>query len=43
MTRYRGKLAIRATPNPGFRRVDAIVLNESEQTILVLSTILGRN
>ena len=40
---YRGKLAIRATPNPGFRRVDAIVLDESEQTILVLSTILGRN
>ncbi|MCI4429205.1 MAG: type II secretion system minor pseudopilin GspI [Burkholderiales bacterium] len=38
---YRGKLAIRATPNPRFRRVDAIVLDESEQTILVLSTILG--
>ena len=39
---YRGKLVIRPTPNPNFRRVDAKVLDESEQTILTVSTILGR-
>jgi len=39
---YRGKLIVRATPNPNFRRVDAKVLDESDQTILVVSTILGR-
>ncbi|MFZ2649952.1 MAG: type II secretion system minor pseudopilin GspI [Burkholderiaceae bacterium] len=39
---YRGKLAVRSTPNPNFRRVDAIVLDEAEQTILSVSTILGR-
>ena len=39
---YRGKLVSRPTPNPNFRRVDAKVLDESEQTILTLSTILGR-
>lgn len=39
---YRGKLVVRSTPNPNFRRVDAQVLDESEQTILSVSTILGR-
>jgi general secretion pathway protein I len=39
---YRGKLEIRATPNPNFRRVDAKLLDESDQTILIVSTILGR-
>jgi general secretion pathway protein I len=39
---YRGKLLIRPTPNPNFRRVDAKVLDESEQTIVSVSTILGR-
>jgi general secretion pathway protein I len=39
---YRGKLAVRATPNPNFRRVDAQVLDEFDQTLLVVSTILGR-
>ena len=39
---YRGKLAVRATPNPNFRRVDAKVHDEADQPILTLSTILGR-
>ena len=40
---YAGKLNVRATPNPNFRRVDARVLDENGQTILLLSTILGRS
>ena len=40
---YAGKLNVRATPNPNFRRVDARLLDESGQTILLLSTILGRS
>ena len=39
---FRGRLAVRPTPNPNFRRVDAKVLDDSDQTILVVSTILGR-
>jgi general secretion pathway protein I len=39
---YRGKLVIRPTPNPNFRRVDAQVSNEAGQYILGVSTILGR-
>jgi general secretion pathway protein I len=39
---YRGKLVVRPTPNPNFRRVDAKVLDEADQTILIVSTILGR-
>ncbi len=39
---FRGKLAVRPTPNPNFRRVDAQVLDEADQIILVVSTILGR-
>ncbi len=39
---FRGRLAVRSTPNPNFRRVDAKVLDDSDQTILVVSTILGR-
>ena len=39
---YRGKLIVRPTPNPNFRRVDAKLLDESDQPILTLSTILGR-
>ncbi len=40
---YAGKLAVQATPNPNFRRVDARILDDSGQTILLLSTILGRS
>ncbi len=40
---YAGKLDVRTTPNPNFRRVDARMVDESGRTILLLSTILGRS
>jgi general secretion pathway protein I len=39
---YRGKLVIRPTPNPNFRRVDATMSNEAGQPVLTLSTVLPR-
>jgi general secretion pathway protein I len=39
---YPGKLIVRTTPNPNFRRVDAQVLDESGRQLVLLSTILGR-
>jgi general secretion pathway protein I len=39
---YAGKLIVRPTPNPNFRRVDAQVLDDSGRQILILSTVLGR-
>lgn len=39
---YRGKLVVRPTPNPNFRRVDAQVSNDAGQFVLSLSTVLGR-
>jgi general secretion pathway protein I len=39
---FNGKLIVRTTPNPNFRRVDAQVLDDSGTTLLLLSTILGR-
>ena len=38
---YNGKLIVRNTPNPNFRRVDARILDDSGTTLLLLSTILG--
>ena len=40
---YAGKLSVRNTPNPNFRRVDARVVDDNGVTILLLSTILGRS
>ncbi len=40
---YPGKLVVRPTPNPNFRRVDAQVFDPDGQPILLLSTILGRS
>lgn len=37
-----GRLLVRPTPNLNFRRVDAQVMDESQQTIVKLSTILPR-
>ena len=37
-----GKLIVRPTPNPNFRRVDAQVFNEVGEPLLTLSTVLGR-
>ena len=39
---YSGKLIVRPTPNPNFRRVDAQVFNEVGDPLLTLSTVLGR-
>jgi general secretion pathway protein I len=39
---YRGKLVTRPTPNPGFRRVDAVVSDESGHVLVTLSTVLAR-
>ena len=39
---YAGKLIVRPTPNPNFRRVDARILDADGLQILLLSTILGR-
>jgi len=39
---YAGKLIVRPTPNPNFRRVDARLLDADARQILLLSTILGR-
>lgn len=39
---YAGKLVVRPTPNPNFRRVDAIVSDEAGQPLLTLSTVMSR-
>ena len=39
---YAGKLVTRPTPNPNFRRVDAVVSDEQGHQLLTLSTVLGR-
>jgi general secretion pathway protein I len=39
---YRGRLVTRPTPNPNFRRVDALVLDGGGTPLLTLSTVLGR-
>jgi general secretion pathway protein I len=40
--RYAGKLLVRPTPNPNFRRVDAAVSDEAGQPLLTVSTVLPR-
>ncbi|GMV46796.1 MAG: hypothetical protein AMXMBFR66_21940 [Pseudomonadota bacterium] len=39
---YRGRLLSRATPNPSFNRVDAIVSDADGRPLLTLSTVIGR-
>ncbi len=39
---YSGKLLTRATPNPSFRRVDAVVSSAEGLPLVTLSTVLGR-
>ena len=39
---YPGKLVTRPTPNPGFRRVDAVVSDGEGHVLLTLSTVLPR-
>jgi general secretion pathway protein I len=37
---YQGRLVVRPTPNPNFRRVDARMADEAGQPLLTLSTVL---
>jgi len=39
---YKGKLIVRPTPNPNFRRVDAQIFTESGSPVLNISTVLPR-
>jgi general secretion pathway protein I len=39
---YHGKLVVRPTPNPNFRRVDAQISTEAGQPVLGISTVLPR-
>ncbi|MDN3921149.1 type II secretion system minor pseudopilin GspI [Roseateles violae] len=39
---YQGQLRVRATPNPNFRRVDALIADEDGRPQLSLSTIVSR-
>ena len=39
---YSGKLVTRPTPNPSFRRVDAVVARDAGVPLVSLSTVLGR-
>ena len=39
---YAGRLLVRPTPNPNFRRVDAMIANAGGQPVLTLSTVLPR-
>ena len=39
---YRGTLVTRPTPNPGFRRVDAVVADVDGRQLVTLSTVLPR-
>ena len=40
--RYAGHLRTRPTPNPNFRRVDAIVADDAGQPLVTLSTVMAR-
>jgi len=39
---YGGTLVTRPTPNPSFRRVDAVVRDEDGHALVTLSTVLSR-
>lgn len=39
---FAGRQVTRPTPNPGFRRVDAIVSDESGHVLVTLSTVMPR-
>ena len=41
-TAYSGRLVVGATPNPSFRRVDAVVSTADGTPILTVSTVMGR-
>ncbi len=39
---YLGRMVVRPTPNPNFRRVDAVVSDLAGQPVLTLSTVVSR-
>ncbi len=39
---FRGLLRTQTTPNPNFRRIDAVVLDPQGHVLATLSTVLGR-
>ena len=39
---FKGRLEVRPTPNPNFRRVDAKLADDNDQPLLTLSTVLPR-
>ena len=39
---FKGTIKTTPTPNPAFRRVDAIVANESDRELLTISTVMTR-
>lgn len=39
---YKGRLQTRPTPNPNFRRVEALVSDEAGTPLVTLSTVFGR-
>ena len=39
---YRGLLRTQATPNPNFRRIDAVVLGQGGWVLVSLATVVGR-
>lgn len=39
---YVGRLVVRPTPNPSFRRVEAVMRDAEGQVLLSISTIVGR-
>ena len=39
---YQGRLLTRPTPNPGFRRVDAVVASADGRPLVTISTVLSR-
>ncbi|MBH9552412.1 type II secretion system minor pseudopilin GspI [Inhella gelatinilytica] len=40
---FQGRLEVQTTPNPNFRRVDAVVGTPDRPNLLRLSTVMGRN
>lgn len=39
---FQGRLVVRPTPNPSFRRVDAVIGDAQTPSLLAISTIVGR-
>jgi general secretion pathway protein I len=38
---FKGTLKVQPTPNPSFRRVDAIVANDDDRQLLTISTVMS--